>query len=47
MEIWISDVNMKQIKGKNLKRCLEEYEKRCPKSIECMLIKDMLKEVSR
>jgi len=36
---------MKQVKGKHLKKCLEEYEKRCPKCIECRLIKGMLKEV--
>jgi len=37
---------MKQVKGKHLKKCLEEYEKRCPKGVECRIIKDMLKEVN-
>ncbi len=38
---------MKQAKGKSLKRCLEEYEKRCPRGIECILIKDMLREADK
>ncbi len=38
---------MKQSKGKNLKRCLEEYEKRSPRSLERRLIKDMLREADK
>lgn len=38
---------MAQSKGKNLKRCLEEYKKRNPGSLERRLIKDMLREVDK